>query len=65
MPWCSARTLWPAMVISPMLKNLISGSGPLVFSSTFSAFGPCTWNRYSLRPVGFTAERSSRSKVTS
>ena len=46
MPWCSARTLWPAIVISPMLKNLISGSGPPVaFSSTSSAVGPCTWKR--------------------
>ena len=46
MPWCNARTVWPAIVISPMLKNLISGSGPPVtFSSTFIAVGPWTWKR--------------------
>ncbi len=44
MPWCSARTVWPPIVSSPMLKNLISGSEPpFAFVSTFSAFGPCTW----------------------
>ena len=44
MPWCRARTWWPAIVIQSMLKNLVSGSGPpLTFSSTLRAFGPCTW----------------------
>ena len=40
MPWCSARTFRPAIVISPMLKNLISGSGPpLIFSSSLERGG--------------------------
>ena len=44
MPWCSARTWRPAIVIQSMLKNLVSGSGPpFSFSSTSSAFGPCIW----------------------
>ena len=67
MPWCSARTSWPAIVTRPMLKNAISGSAPPVaFWSTSSAVGPCTWKRKIFRPpVGFTAVRSSRSTVTS
>ena len=46
MPWCNARTFRPAMVISPMLKNLISGSAPpAAFSSVCIAVGPWTWKR--------------------
>ena len=44
MPCRSARTFRPPMEISPMWKNLISGTGPpFSFSSSCGAFGPWIW----------------------
>jgi hypothetical protein len=47
MPCRSARTRCPAMTNSVMLKNPTFGSGsPVSFSSSGTAFGPCSSYRY-------------------
>ena len=56
MPWRSARTLRPLMVMTPMLKNLISGMGPpFSLSRIWFAFGPWIWKRYVAADHGLAA----------
>ena len=66
MVWLRALTVHPAMVNSPMLKNLIRSMGLLAaFSAILRALGPCSWYRKVSRRPWLATLRSSRTNLTS
>ncbi len=66
MVWLRALIVHPAMVNSPMLKNLIRSTGfPAAFSTILRALGPYSWYRKVSRRPWLAALRSSRTTLTS
>ena len=68
-PLLAASQLYQAMLGSLQMRLLVNAKpAPTeaeIEAAIAAAFGPCNWSRYSSRPCGFCAVRSSRRTVTS